>query len=547
MKKIPLRNPLKRFKNRVIATTALAAAGLLLAAVACGSDTAPPSRGVTVSPTPDAQATITALARRAEVGTPTPTIVPAADRGVAVAFADGHKAISEDWDKLHGDLDAWRAGLVSCTANAVQSSLGGFAGRFAGITESARALPRPSVVRELADTLIQAAEQEETALRLLRDSWQAGTATISPASSQEDEDSGEPQDSNNPTAASLFEGVDLARSGASVLRKQVDDALSDLAEKTTDSSLEEASTFSTLFSSLDTAWDQFHLEYDALRSQLRELSPEGTSARLGLLVDQFRNIANAARGLPSIGATREVAELLAQTAQEEDLALRKLRGTAQDSAQKSEEPSNESSGDEVDSTGEGVEGEETGTEANGTGAGSSAGNAGTVDGAPFDEFDTQLVTSNSERLVARRLLEQIVEDTSEETEAIVAEFTGQYNLLLRDWDDFHEEYDQWRRTEGGCDRAAAVETLGRFTVAIGKIANDVRNLPAATVLRPMGELLVEAAGREERALRDLGNTWQPHDTGVYATLDQERTAANKLRRQVTVGLQELFERFGIPP
>ena len=96
MKKIPLRNPLKRFKNRVIATTALAAAGLLLAAAACGSDAAPPSGGVTVSPTPDAQATITALVRRAEVGTPTPTIVPAADRAVAVAFADGHKAISED-------------------------------------------------------------------------------------------------------------------------------------------------------------------------------------------------------------------------------------------------------------------------------------------------------------------------------------------------------------------------------------------------------------------------------------------------------------------
>ena len=167
------------------------------------------------------------------MGTPTPTIVPAADRAVAVAFADGHKAISEDWDKLHGDLDAWRAGLVSCTANSVQSSLGGFAGRFAGITESARSLPRPLVVRELADTLIQAAEQEETALRLLRDSWQAGTATISPASSQEDEDSGESQDGNNPAAASLFEGVDLARSAASSLQKEVADQLTDLQASTT--------------------------------------------------------------------------------------------------------------------------------------------------------------------------------------------------------------------------------------------------------------------------------------------------------------------------
>ena len=92
-----------------------------------------------------------------------------------------------------------------------------------------------------------------------------------------------------------------------------------------------------------------------------------------------------------------------------------------------------------------------------------------------------------------------------------------------------------------------IQDLSRFGVSFSEIANEARNLPAATVLRPMGELLVEAAQREERALRDLVNTWRPYDTGVYTTLDQETTAANKLRRQVTVGLQELYERFGISP
>jgi len=63
----------------------------------------------------------------------------------------------------------------------------------------------------------------------------------------------------------------------------------------------------------------------------------------------------------------------------------------------------------------------------------------------------------------------------------------------------------------------------------------------------MGELLVEAAEREERALRDLGDSWQPYDPSVYAAVDQERTTANKIRRQVTAGLQELLERFEISP
>ncbi len=89
--------------------------------------------------------------------------------------------------------------------------------------------------------------------------------------------------------------------------------------------------------------------------------------------------------------------------------------------------------------------------------------------------------------------------------------------------------------------------MGQFTAALSKIASDARNLPAATVLRPMGELLVEAAEREERAVRQLRDSWQPFDLEIYGNLDQERSAASKLRRQVSVGIQELLERFGITP
>ena len=63
----------------------------------------------------------------------------------------------------------------------------------------------------------------------------------------------------------------------------------------------------------------------------------------------------------------------------------------------------------------------------------------------------------------------------------------------------------------------------------------------------MGELLVEAAEREERAARELRDSWQPYNLEVYRNLDQERGTANRLRRQVTVGIQELLERFGITP
>ena len=164
--------PNKKYAHSLIqkyTIAALAAAGLLLIAVACGSDAATPSGSGIISPTPDAQATITALSRTSKLGTPTPTPVPAADRAVAMKFAEGHGALSQQWDEFQLEFDGWRLGLNQCTPLAVQSTLGLFAGDFGRITDSARSLPRTAVVRGLADELIDAAEQEEAALRLLWD------------------------------------------------------------------------------------------------------------------------------------------------------------------------------------------------------------------------------------------------------------------------------------------------------------------------------------------------------------------------------------------
>ena len=534
MKKIPLRNPLKRFKNRAIAATAVAAAGLLLAAAACGSDAATPSPGVTVPATPDAQATITALARRAEVGTPTPTIVPAADRTVAVAFADGHRALSQRWEAFHSEFDGWRQGLAQCTPGAVQSSLAEFAGNFAQITESARALPRSAVIRNLADDLIGAAEQEETALRLLRDNWQPGTINNAPSAAVVDESNPDTSENSGVQAnnsnfgggGSSFEQVAAARSQAALLRRSVADSLIDRSRRTDASSRAEIDTFSDLLQELDTTWDQFHIDYDELRTQVVDLSASEAAARLGAIVAQFTDIVSAVRALPYGDATLHITQILSQAAQEEDRSLRRLRGAVQNSGDSTEtSASDEAEGSEASSGGA-----ETGVET-----------------SLYDAFDSQIAISNASREEARRSLTLVKEDISPETKTAVADFTEQYDTLTLDWNSFHSSYDEWRKTNGGCNRSQVMRDLGRFGVSFSEIAKETRNLPAATVLRPMGELLVEAAEREERALRDLGNTWQPYDTGVYVTLDQERAAANKLRRQVTVGLQELFERFGISP
>ncbi len=167
----------------------------------------------------------------------------------------------------------------------------------------------------------------------------------------------------------------------------------------------------------------------------------------------------------------------------------------------------------------------------------------------FDAFDAQLVESNGARRQALQELAAVLKDVSEDNRAAVEGFDSQYNALLQQWNSFHSDYNEWRSTEGGCNRTSAVNALGRFTLQFADLSSSVRELPRATFLRPLGELLVEAAEREERALRELRTNWHPFDAQVYQSLDQQRNTAGKLRRQVALGIQELLERYDIslPP
>ncbi len=538
MKMILPVNPLLLIRHRAIKATAFAGAVMLLAAAACSADDQTASRGVAAQPTPDAQATIPALARTGNVGLPTPTTVPVANRAVAIEFSAGHEDISQRWDAFHAEIDVWRQGLTQCTPSAAQSALSNFAGDFARITESARALPRSMVIRILADDLIKAAEREESALRLLRDTWQPGntsnnsSATVA-AGDDTEASEGSSADSSHLAIVSPFESLAIARSQSALLRRSVADSLLDRSGRTDAAAQTEIDTFSELLDELELAWDQFHVDYDELRTQVVDLTESEAASLLGATLTRFTDIVSSVRALPDGDATSGIAQILSNAAQQEERGLRRLRSAIQNGGTSAvEEAAQESNGDAnggeesapADSDGEAV-----------------------VDTSAYDAFDSQIAVSNAGRVEARRSLTLAKLDLDSETKRQVTEFTGQYDSLTQAWDSFHNSYDDWRKTDGGCDRSQVIQELGRLGVIIGEIAKDARNLPAATVLRPMGELLVEAAEREVRALRDLGNSWQPYNTGAYTTLDQETTTANRLRRQVAVGLQELSERFEISP
>ena len=535
----------------------LAAGGALLLAVACGAaQQADPSfPAVETAATPNIPATQQARVQSAPLGAPTPTPVPAQVSSVTLEFAQGHRSVNQTWDQLHRDLDTWRQGLISCDPSSVQVALRRFSGSASAITESARGLSRHATVRGLSDQLIQAAEQEEEALRLLRDTWQPGAGGTIEATDRKG-DSFNPDSSKSgfsgrdfgnggggsesPGGRSVFEGVDLARSAASSLQQDVADQLTDLQANTTDESQSQLAAFDSAFQELAASWDQFHSDYDSFRAGETQRSSTATVEGLGRLVSQFREVVLAVRDLPPAPGAEPVAQRLADTAAQEDLALRLLRGTFQKSQPSAPADTGRSTGSGFGS----LEAAPKSSASSGDGEEFVA-----TDPSLFDAFDAALVEANEARRRAGQDLTAALDRVSPDGRTVLADFSSEYGQLLEQWASFHQDYGRWRSTEGGCDRTKAISALGEFTIRYAALSSSVRDLPRATVLQPMGELLVEAAQREEAALRELRDGWQPFDPQVYQALDQQRSAAGKLRRQVALGIQELLERYALtlPP
>ena len=559
-------------------TPLFAVCSILLLALACTAQQgAEPFMPPEPTAAPDIAATVTARDRALPQGGPEPTPVPASVSQAASEFAASYATLSQDWDGVHRDLDTWRRGLNSCDASSVRVALRGFSGDFSAVSRAAAGLSRHPSVRGMSDQLIEAARQEEAALRRLRDTWQPGESGPAPEAASSSfgnggkgDSKGDPDKDNgagNAVAAAAlqpgFEGVAQARANALALRKSVADQLSDLQVMTGADAEDQVAAFATAFGALGEQWDQFQADYDSFRAAQPGQTPEESLKRLNSLVGQHREIVLAQRALPSGANTRYVSDVLAIAAQDEDSALRRLRGSFQQGGDVEGAAGGDSGpglfpglfglpvpGDAAKETPENGEGgmEESPTptpapEGNGPPEVEVSIQAG--DPGLFDAFDEQLGLTNQARREAGLALAGAVSAASADSRAAVTSFTIGHDGLARSWDGFHGDYDSWMATEGGCDRAEVTAAIGGFALRMGEIAALARELPKAAPLRPLGELTVEAAQREEEALRELRGGWSPFDASVYHGLDREITASGKMRRQVSLGILELLDRYGI--
>ncbi len=433
--------------------------------------------------------------------------VPVAD------FVQQHAGISSEWDQFHGDFDQWSASLESCHPNAMREAVNEFAVSFNSVTEQARGLTRGKTSGEIADLLIVAAEEEETALRQLRDRWQ-------------------------PNNISLFENIEQHRTQASQAQKSAEDLVIDLRDGFQDTADPEATAeFLEAFQPIKEQWNQLHDDYETLRDDADSLGAAAVREGIEQHATDLATVIDGLEDLPELEAADEIVEELVTAAKAELEAFEAATGSSGATATTSESAESESATGTDSSTSDSAE--QSG--ANGSTTTQASGSGG--DGLPDFEALDMVTDANAKVLKsANRSIEDLADSDAEEGLAELQVFDTEYARLTRAWDAFHDRYNDWRKSDAGCDRAQVVQDLEEHSLQIAEIARDVRNLPSTGSLLPIYSLLTEAAARDEDAIRTLRYTWQPFAVDAFKAVHQERTNTESLRRQAEIAVQELANR-----
>ena len=157
-------------------------------------------------------------------------------------------------------------------------------------------------------------------------------------------------------------------------------------------------------------------------------------------------------------------------------------------------------------------------------------------------MEAAIKTSEAVLQKIRWKISGIVDDDPAENLLEINEFDGSHKDLLVEWDAFHQRYNDWRKTEGGCDRTEVFKALDRSNRSIGELGSKVRNLPQNGYLLPIYILLVDAVDLEQGTVRALRNSWQLFTVDAFKAVDQGQVDVDKLRRQANIALQEFRSR-----
>ena len=338
--------------------------------------------------------------------------------------------------------------------------------------------------------------REEAAFRQLRDYWQ-------------------------PNSPSIFEAVEQSRSESARAQRTVEDPTKDMQEEldemTDPAELRTVRKISAALDPISDAWTGIHDDYEALWKVAAELDDEEIISRLAGLVERFRTLVDDVEELPDSEAVEEEIEMLQRASSVESsslVGLFKALNVAEDLDPLAE---GEVVIPEVDQSPQSIE-------------------------LHLEAMNTSIEEAEAILRDSKRAVKEILDGSASEDLEEVESFISEYEMLREEWDAFHDRYNEWRRTDGKCDSGEVIQSVGQFKTRMDEIGRKVRNLPQSGYLLSVYNLLVDAAAREEGAIRALQNTWQPFTVDAFIAVDRERDNANALRRDASIALQELHTR-----
>mgnify|MGYP001560485431 CR=1 FL=1 len=305
-----------------------------------------------------------------------------------------------------------------------------------------------------------------------------------------------------PGDEAAFQKYEAGRLAADRVRRQAEQTLSTLMLSTQAENIDAIDKYRRGRSAIEVDWDALQKDYDSWRQSLPKDSKATSADKEKTAMDTLQKLATNAQGilnrvytLTSPALIRRPTDLLVEAAEREEAALRKLKATWK----------------------------------------------------PGDE--DSLATYERERLAINKLRRDsavevggITEASLQGNKSLLQQFSTSYGQAGKSWDDFHSQYDEWRNKGGDCDRNTIRQQLSDRLDTFHILAQRVNALPQPAIVRPLAELMTQAAEREEAALRQLRDNWKPYDSSYYQNYEKEWVAIDRLRRQAAAGLTDMMQK-----
>lgn len=124
------------------------------------------------------------------------------------------------------------------------------------------------------------------------------------------------------------------------------------------------------------------------------------------------------------------------------------------------------------------------------------------------------------------------------TRTVLLDFARAHSNLEREWENFRKSYMDWQQRVAQND-SFVYKGLNDFLARFVAVRKEINQLQAPAGAAEVVEKLVQAADREDAALRELRDNWASGDFDAFQKFDKERQEVNKLRRQASATLQDL--------